>query len=212
MSTPKRPSVEVLEARFVAGATALPQLPPPVFAEIAFAGRSNVGKSSLINALTERKKLVRTSSTPGCTRGINIFRLRLRVPDQEGETSEGELDLVDLPGFGFARRSKGERKSWGPLIEGFLRHRPGLRAVVLIVDVHRGPKKNDLELLEFLAHVGRPALIVATKLDKVPKNQRKLALEALTREHRPLYGFSAETGEGRDALWRALLRHAHVGA
>lgn len=214
MSTPKSSPVEVLEARFVAGATTLPQLPPPVFAEIAFAGRSNVGKSSLINALTERKKLVRTSSTPGCTRGINIFRLRLRVPsaEPEGAPTEGELDLVDLPGFGFARRSKGERKSWGPLIEGFLRERPGLRAVVLIVDVRRGPEEDDLELLEFLAHIGRPAVLVATKLDKVPKNQRKLALEALSREYRPLYGFSAETGEGRDALWRALLKRAHVGA
>ncbi len=209
--TPK-PSVEVLDADFVAGATALGQLPPPVLAEVAFAGRSNVGKSSLINALTQRKKLVRTSSTPGATRGINLFRLRLRVPGAEGATT-GEMDLVDLPGYGYAKRSKTERRSWGPLIEGFLRERPGLRAVVVIVDARRGPEEDDAELLAFLEHVGRPALVVATKLDKLPKNQQKLAVEAVARQAgRRVFGFSAETGQGRDPLWRAVLRHAHVGA
>ncbi|MCB9601123.1 MAG: YihA family ribosome biogenesis GTP-binding protein [Sandaracinus sp.] len=204
--------MEVLEAEFVAAASALPQLPAPVLAEVAFAGRSNVGKSSLINALTQRKKLVRTSSTPGATRGINLFRLKLRVPVPEGEPVLGEMDLVDLPGYGYAKRSKTERKSWGPLIESFLRTRPGLRAVVVIVDARRGPEEDDAELLEFLDYIERPALVVATKLDKLPKNQQKLAVEAVSRTvGRRVFGFSAETGQGREPLWRSILRHAHVG-
>ncbi|MCB9633949.1 MAG: YihA family ribosome biogenesis GTP-binding protein [Sandaracinus sp.] len=204
--------MEVLEAEFVAAASALPQLPAPVLAEVAFAGRSNVGKSSLINALTQRKKLVRTSSTPGATRGINLFRLKLRVPVPEAEAVLGEMDLVDLPGYGYAKRSKSERKSWGPLIEGFLRTRPGLRAVVVIVDARRGPEEDDAELLEFLDYIERPALVVATKLDKLPKNQQKLAVEAVSRTvGRRVFGFSAETGQGREPLWRSILRHAHVG-
>jgi len=143
------PAMDVLDAEFVAGATALGQLPAPTFAEVAFAGRSNVGKSSLINNLVRRKKLVRTSGAPGCTRAINIFRVRLRTNDEEAH-----LDLVDLPGYGYAQRSKAERKSWGPLIEGFLSERPGLRGAVVIVDIRRGTQDDDLQLLEFLESVG----------------------------------------------------------
>ncbi|MCU0671351.1 MAG: ribosome biogenesis GTP-binding protein YihA/YsxC [Myxococcota bacterium] len=209
---PTKPSIEVLEAEFIAAANALDQIPAPVLAEVAFAGRSNVGKSSLINALTNRKKLVRTSSTPGATRGINLFRLRLRVPT-EGEPVLGEMDLVDLPGYGYAKRSKTERRSWGPLIEGFLRSRAGLRAVVVIVDARRGPEEDDAELIEFLEHIGRTPIVVATKLDKLPKNQQKLAVEEVARvTGRRVFGFSAETGQGRDPLWRAILKYSHVGA
>ena len=107
-------TVEVRDARFLSAAMALGDLPPPAYAEIAFAGRSNVGKSSLINCLVARRKLVRTSRTPGCTRGINLFRVEL------GGDAPATLDLVDLPGYGYAKRSKQERRSWGPLIERFL--------------------------------------------------------------------------------------------
>jgi len=193
--------MDVLDAEFVAGATALEQLPPPTFAEVAFAGRSNVGKSSLINNLVQRNKLVRTSSAPGCTRAINIFRVRLRVDDQEGH-----LDLVDLPGYGYAQRSKAERRSWGPLIEGFLRRRPGLRGAVVIVDIRRGLQDEDAQLLEFLEAVEVTPIIVATKLDKLPASKRKLAVAAFRRElDRPVVPYSAVTGEGRDLLWRQLL-------
>jgi GTP-binding protein len=99
-------TIKIIDARFVASATELEQLPPPQRAEVAFAGRSNVGKSSLINKLVDRKKLVRTSNTPGCTRGINIFEVEIRPPGQEDNAL---LDLVDLPGYGFARRSKSAR-------------------------------------------------------------------------------------------------------
>lgn len=193
--------MDVLDAQFVAGATAFEQLPAPTFAEVAFAGRSNVGKSSLINDLVQRKKLVRTSSAPGCTRAINIFRVRLRTDGQEGH-----LDLVDLPGYGYAQRSKAERRSWGPLIEGFLRDRPGLRGAVVILDVRRGLQNEDVQLLEFLEAVDVTPIVVVTKIDKLPASKRKLAVAALGREvGRPLVAYSAMTGEGRDALWRRIL-------
>ena len=195
------PAMDVLDAEFVAGATALGQLPAPTFAEVAFAGRSNVGKSSLINNLVRRKKLVRTSGAPGCTRAINIFRVRLRTNDEEAH-----LDLVDLPGYGYAQRSKAERKSWGPLIEGFLSERPGLRGAVVIVDIRRGTQDDDLQLLEFLESVGVTPILVATKLDKLPANKRKPAVAKLQREikHRVI-PYSSVTGDGWDALWKQVL-------
>jgi GTP-binding protein len=193
--------MDVLDACFVAGATSLGQLPAPTFAEVAFAGRSNVGKSSLINSLVGRKKLVRTSSAPGCTRTINIFRARLRINDEEAH-----LDLVDLPGYGYAQRSKAERRSWGPLIEGFLSKRPGLHATVVILDLRRGAQDDDLQLLEFLRSVGITPIVVATKIDKLPASKRKVAVAALRRElDCPVIAYSAVTGDGRDELWKRLL-------
>lgn len=201
MDRPERPEVEVLDAQFVAGAKSLDQLPPPTFAEVAFAGRSNVGKSSLINSLVRRKKLVRTSSAPGCTRAVNIFRVRLRA-----DGTEAHLDLVDLPGYGYAQRSKAERRSWGPLIEGFLRQRPGLRGAVVILDIRRGAREEDLQLLEFLRSIGVTSLVVATKVDKLPASKRKPALTRLERElGAPVTPYSAVTGDGRDALWERVL-------
>jgi GTP-binding protein len=193
--------MHVLDAEFVAGATALGQLPAPTFAEVAFAGRSNVGKSSLINNLVQRKKLVRTSSAPGCTRAINIFRIRLRT---DGE--EAHLDLVDLPGYGYAQRSKAERKSWGPLIEGFIRDRPGLRGAVVIIDVRRGVQDDDFQLLEFLDSVSVTPILVATKIDKLPASKRKPALAAIRKEiGRPVIAYSSVSGDGRESLWRRIL-------
>lgn len=195
------PAMEVLDAEFVAGATSLERLPAPTFAEVAFAGRSNVGKSSLINNLVRRKKLVRTSSAPGCTRAINIFRVRVRTHDEEAH-----LDLVDLPGYGYAQRSKAERRSWGPLIEGFLRERPGLRGAVVIIDVRRGAQDDDLQLLEFLESIGVTPILVATKIDKVPTSKRKPAVSALQAQlGRKLIPYSAVTGDGWDALWNRVL-------
>ena len=200
--------MEVLDAQFVAGATALGQLPAPTFAEVAFTGRSNVGKSSLINSLVRRKKLVRTSSAPGCTRAINIFRVRMRAKD-----GEAHLDLVDLPGYGYAQRSKAERKSWGPLIEGFLTDRPGLCAAVVILDIRRGAEDEDLQLLEFLQSVGIPPIVVATKSDKLPASKRKPAVEKLRRAlDRPVVAYSSVTGEGWEALWKRLLRASSIEA
>jgi len=194
--------MEIHDATFISGATHLKQMPPPSFAEIAFAGRSNVGKSSLINTLVARKRLVRTSSKPGCTRAINIFRVRTR---------EAVLDFVDLPGYGYAQRSKAERASWGPLIEGFLRDRPGLRSVVVIIDIRRGLQDDDRQLLKFIDSTRPSALVVATKLDKVPKSKQRFELSKLQKAAGvPVYGFSSVTGVGRDELWRTLLREASI--
>ena len=193
--------MDVLDAEFVAGATALGQLPAPTFAEVAFAGRSNVGKSSVINSLVRRKKLVRTSGAPGCTRAINIFRVRIRT-----NGDEAHLDLVDLPGYGYAQRSKAERRSWGPLIEGFLRERPGLRGAIVIIDIRRGVQDDDLQLLEFLDSIEVTPILVATKTDKLPASKRTLAVETLRRElGRPVTGYSSLTGDGREALWKRIL-------
>lgn len=199
-------AMDVLDAEFIAGATALAQLPAPTFAEVAFAGRSNVGKSSLINNLVLRKKLVRTSSAPGCTRAINIFRVRLRT---DGE--EAHLDLVDLPGYGYAQRSKAERKAWGPLIEGFLSERPGLRGAVVIIDIRRGVQDDDKQLLEFLESIGIAPILVATKLDKLPASKRKPAIAKLRNQvGRPVTPYSSVTGDGRDALWKRLLEVSSI--
>lgn len=189
-------NIDIRDAKFLAAADTLQSLPSAAFAEIAFAGRSNVGKSSLINTLVARKKLVRTSSTPGCTRGLNLFRV---------EFSDAVLDVVDLPGYGFAKRSKAERFSWGPLIEGYLKQRANLRAVVVIVDVRRGVEPDDQELIDFLRHAKREAVVVATKLDKLPLSQRKTALAAVAKDAGlRVIGFSSESGEGREQLWKRI--------
>jgi GTP-binding protein len=213
----------IVDARFLAGvAPGAGTLPPPVTVEIAFAGRSNVGKSSLINTLVERKSLVRTSSTPGSTRQINLYEARA--------DDEAVFHLVDLPGYGFTRRSKAETKSWQGLVEDYLRTRVTLTAVVVLVDVRRGLEDDDLELVRFVAEardVSRRPLqlvVVATKLDKLPRSSRRVELdrlrrkaleqiEASPREDAPrprVLGFSSVTGEGRDELWSAL-RAASIG-
>jgi len=192
----------IVDATFQIAAQSMTSLPPALHAEVAFAGRSNVGKSSVINTLVQRRKLVRTSSTPGCTRGINIFRVQFQG---------GVLDLVDLPGYGYAQRSKAERHSWGGLIESFLKSRAGLSAVVVIVDIRRGLEPDDQQLLDYLKHLKRKAIVVSTKLDKLPMSKRKLAVTQLQKSAGvPVIGFSSETGDGRDALMRRILNITNV--
>jgi GTP-binding protein len=194
--------VHVASADFEAGATSLASLPAPTIVEIAFAGRSNVGKSSLMNALVQRKGLVRTSSTPGCTRALNLFTIAL----DDGTPYR----LVDLPGYGYAKLSKTEKSRWGAMIEGYLKGRATLRAVVLLVDIRRGFEKDDAQLAEFVrtcrsGDASLTSILVATKLDKLALSKRKPALAAFRRDTglSPI-GFSAVNGEGRDTLWDRL--------
>jgi GTP-binding protein len=173
--------------------------------EIAFAGRSNVGKSSLLNTMMSRHSLVRTSSTPGCTRQVNIFDARL--------ANGLRLHLVDLPGFGFAQRSKAERNEWGTLIESYLTGRPSLRGLVVLVDIRRGVEEEERMLLEYISEARKPELakvstiFVGTKIDKVSKSDCSLGVKRILKDSGcPSFGFSAQTGEGRVELWRALRR------
>lgn len=171
--------------------------PEPRLPEVAFAGRSNVGKSSLINRLVQRKKLARVSNTPGRTREINFFEVN------------GQFVIADLPGYGYARVSKEARAAWRPLIEGYLQESATLRGIVQLLDPRHGPSPEDLQMLDFLASLGTPSLIVATKVDKLLRAERSARLTALALEagveSEQIIPFSAETGEGRDELAEAIV-------
>jgi GTP-binding protein len=204
MTSPHPTPPRVLDAQFVAGASRVEQLPPPQHLEVAFAGRSNVGKSSLMNALVQRRRLVRTSSTPGCTRQISLFEVTTRLGSR--------FTLVDLPGYGYAKRSKTERAEWAELIHSYLLLRPALSLVVALVDVRRGREEDDEQLVELLAQVPPRSrapvgvLWVATKLDKVPGSGRKLALNRLKEQTGQSWiGFSTELPETHEVLWRRVL-------
>ncbi|MDY0189874.1 MAG: ribosome biogenesis GTP-binding protein YihA/YsxC [Desulfuromonas sp.] len=164
--------------------------------EIAFAGRSNVGKSSLLNVLIQRKSLVRTSSTPGRTQLINFFDLN------------GELALVDLPGYGFAKVPMAVKTQWGPMVRTYLQSRTTLAAVVMLFDVRRVPRAEDLQLLDWLEEFSIPTIPVITKIDKVTRNTRRkhiepiIAATGLPAEAFTL--FSALSKEGREEIWERL--------
>jgi len=190
--------MEIRTAEY-AGTVATPtQEPPGELPEVAFSGRSNVGKSSLINILLHRsrKKIAHVSSTPGKTQALNFYRVNDR------------FFLIDLPGFGYARAPRPVRGKWRELIEGYLSCSPRLRGVVHLVDVRHSPTKLDRHMMEYLSEVGAPALVVATKMDKLKKSQRDRHLarvqEDLAIDTQQLLPFSSHTGEGRDALLLAL--------
>lgn len=166
---------------------------------VAIVGRPNVGKSTLLNALAQRRGLARVSRTPGCTRGVVLFELGLR----DGRS----LRLADLPGYGFAARGHDERRSWGPLIEGYLTKRRVLRGVVLLIDARRGPEPDEAALVSFLSSHGIPLLLAATKTDKLSASERGLLLRSLGHWGRVI-ATSGETGLGRDELLRAMLQLA----
>jgi GTP-binding protein len=165
--------------------------------EVAFAGRSNVGKSSLLNRLVRRKAFARVSNTPGRTREINFFKVNDRFV------------LADLPGYGYAKVSKTRKAEWLPLIEGYLRASPALRGVVQLLDVRHDPSDEDLQMLDFLADIGAPTVVVLTKIDKLKPRQvaeRVHAIAvALRLEDDQVIPFSAETNVGRDDLATALV-------
>jgi GTP-binding protein len=165
--------------------------------EVAFAGRSNVGKSSLLNRLVRRKAFARVSNTPGRTREINFFKVN------------GSFVLADLPGYGYARIAKTRKAEWLPLIEGYLRISPALRGVVQLLDVRHSPSEEDLQMLDFLADIGAPTVVVLTKIDKLrarelPERIHEIAVQ-LHLEQDQLIPFSATTNVGRDELASALV-------
>jgi len=188
--------MKIKSAEFIKSAKAPSQYPPPSFPEVAFAGRSNVGKSTLINVLTNRKKLAATSATPGKTRLINFFVLN------------GSLGLVDLPGYGFAKVPLETRKEWGPMVESYLRNRPNLKLVIMLIDSRRTPSDGDLQLMEWLKAFGNEFLIVVTKSDKLSRSelnkQAAVIRKTLGIEQPDLIFFSAKTGEGKDAVWKEI--------
>jgi GTP-binding protein len=191
--------MKILSAEFVLSAKEPAHYPPAGLPEIAFAGRSNVGKSSLINTLLNRKKLARTSNTPGRTQEINFFLVNERFA------------FIDLPGYGYAKVPEAIRKQWGPMVETYLRERDTLRLVVVILDVRRDPSGEDLQLMEWLQCYRIRFLVCLTKTDKVSNNQLSerrrrigMALE-LPPVPAPI-AFSAKTGEGKELLWREIVK------
>jgi GTP-binding protein len=171
--------------------------PETTFPEVAFAGRSNVGKSSLLNLLLRRRKMARVSNTPGRTREINFFEVN------------HAFVLVDLPGYGYARVSKERREEWRPLIEGYLRDAVHLRGVVLLLDIRRDPTAEDRQMLDYLADIGVPTLIAVTKTDKLTAQAaatRVMQLAAaLELDPEQVVTVSAHTGAGRDELAQAMV-------
>ena len=170
--------------------------PDSILPEVAFAGRSNVGKSSLLNALVRRKSFARVSRTPGRTREINFFRVN------------NGFVLVDLPGYGYARISKEQKAAWKPLMESYLRRTSQLRGIVLLLDIRREPSDDDRDMLDFLAEMEIPTLIALTKTDKLSKSAARERAANIARdlalESEQVIPFSAHSGEGRAELLEAI--------
>ncbi|MEF2968001.1 ribosome biogenesis GTP-binding protein YihA/YsxC [Paenibacillus sp. M1] len=194
--------MKITNAEFVISAVGPNQYPEDALPEIALAGRSNVGKSSLINRMINRKNLARTSSTPGKTQHLNYYRIN------------DEIYFVDFPGYGYAKVSKSQREVWGKMIEKYLLERETLRLVLLIIDLRHPPSKDDELMYDWLKHYELPVCVVATKADKIPKSRwqkhLKIIKEALVmRAGDPIVMFSSEAGIGRDELWGQILRLAY---
>jgi GTP-binding protein len=186
-------------ARFMMSAMDAAHFPAPVLPEVAFLGRSNVGKSSVINSLVGAK-LAKTSSTPGRTRSINFFELRWAGKPQP------ELIFTDLPGYGYAKVSREISSQWPTFIEPYLLHRPVLALCLVLVDVSVPPQQSDRQLLEFLVSTGRPFLIVGTKSDRLSGNQLRNSLHTLTQEfpQARIVPFSAKSAAGHEELWKEI--------
>lgn len=192
--------MKITTAEFVKSAVWPNQFPPATMPEIAFVGRSNVGKSSLINALVGRKSLAKTSNTPGRTQLINFF------------TVNSSLFFVDLPGYGFAKVPRSVRKDWGDMIETYLRERRNLALVVFILDVRRDPSADDLSLRDWLDHYRIPYAAILTKADKLSNQQalgrKKLIEKAMGKgASGNTILFSAKTRKGSEELWQFIERH-----
>lgn len=189
--------LHIKKAEFVSSFVDMKSLPQDKLPEIALVGRSNVGKSSLINKVVNRKNLAKSSSTPGKTRMLNYYIIN------------NAWYMVDLPGYGFAKVSKAEKEKWGKMIEKYLSSREPLRGVIQLVDIRHAPSENDILMKDWLSHYELPILLVATKADKVSRNERQKSLAVIRRslnlnpDQKPIV-FSAQTGEGVDEVKAAL--------
>ncbi len=193
--------MKVTTASFASAATEPGRFPTPRHPEVAFAGRSNVGKSSAINRLLGRRGLARTSATPGRTQQINFF------------TVNDRLVFVDLPGYGYARVSHAVRAAWRPLVESYLETRAVLAGAILLVDVRRGLEDEEQQLLAFLAGRRIPVALIATKIDRLNRRERERALTRLSASGADVIPFSSVTGEGVERVWRVIAgwtRRAHA--
>jgi GTP-binding protein len=188
----------IKSAQFIKSAVQPAHYPPEALPEIAFAGRSNVGKSSLINCLVNRKHLVKTSSTPGRTQLLNFFNIN------------DEMIFVDLPGYGYAKVPVEIRKTWGPMIEKYLSGRKTIKGVILILDIRRIPGDDEHNLIDWLKHQQIPIILVLTKSDKLSKTRQKnraeAIQEALPQGSGSMICFSAKTRQGKDRVWEAILQ------
>lgn len=187
--------IKNVELEIVCGITS--KLPETDLMEVAFAGKSNVGKSSLINALMNRKALARTSATPGKTQTINFYNVNK------------ELYLVDLPGYGYARVSEKEKIQWGKLIERYLHSSKQLKAVFLLIDIRHDPSENDRLMYSWIVNQGYNPIIIATKLDKIKRSQVQKHMKMICEGLELVPGttiipFSAETKQGRDEIWELI--------
>jgi GTP-binding protein len=197
---------EVLDADYLAEVREGGALPMEGPAEIAISGRSNVGKSTLLNRLAGRRSLARVSKTPGRTRGIIFYDLALRLP---GTSERLALRLVDLPGYGYAQVSRDERNAWQHLVEGYVKARASLRLFLILLDARRVPGEEEHQLVEWLASEQVPQQLVVTKTDKLKAAEQGAArksVRAAFGPHAPAVSLvSGETGEGVDALWTTVL-------
>lgn len=187
--------IKNVELEMVCGVTS--KVPENLLPEIAFAGKSNVGKSSLINALMNRKSLARTSSQPGKTQTINFYKIN------------NDMYLVDLPGYGFAKVPESEKAKWGKIIERYLHRSKQLKAVFLLVDIRHKPSANDQTMYEWIVHQGYRPIIIATKLDKLKRSQVQKCVKEVReglglKADDMLIPFSAETKQGREEIWQIM--------
>lgn len=195
--------MKVTKSEFVISAVRPDQYPVDALPEIALAGRSNVGKSSLINRMLSRKNLARTSATPGKTQQLNYYRVN------------DDLYLVDFPGYGYAKVSKTQRAAFGEMIEKYLLNRKELKLVLLVVDLRHPPSKDDINMYGWLQHYGLDVCVVATKADKIPKTRWpkhvKIVKEALGfQPQHSMVMFSSENGLGKDELWDIIKSYANL--
>lgn len=190
--------MKVNQAEFIISAVGPKQYPEDALPEIALAGRSNVGKSSFINKMLNRKSLARTSSKPGKTQTLNFFKIN------------NIFYFVDVPGYGFARVSKTEKEKWGNMIEEYFTSRKELKTAIQLIDVRHPPTKDDQAMYSFLKYYEIPVIIIATKVDKISKGQwqkhEKIVRETLQMDKADsLVLFSSETGQGKDEAWKMIL-------